>query len=171
MVAPLSSDLKLEEKMSSINHNHNKPDTYDGDRDCLTVNTCLYTIEQYLNLSQLSVPYIIISEHNTIAIASSHFKGNAAVRCYNIVNAPTVPTSSESFKTLLTAEFILADHKQRAIDKLRNLQQTGSVEKCFSAYRNVILMLGSINEREMIYRSNDRLKYHFRVEVVNANCS
>lgn len=100
-----------------------------GTRDYVTVNTWLYTVEQFLNLAQLSSPTVIINDHNKISFASSYLKENASAWWYHSVNSPNTPTTWESFKAALIAEFVPTDHCRRARDKLRKLRQTCSVEK------------------------------------------
>lgn len=155
--------------MSSINLKPNKPECYDGKRDFLTVNTWIYTIGQYLSLTQLSSPSIQITEHNRIAFASSYLKGNAAVRWYNLVNSPSVPTSWNKFKEFLILEFIPADHTPRARDKLRKLKQTTSVEHYLAEFRNIVLMIGDISEGEKIDRFVEGLKYNVKIEVMKSS--
>lgn len=157
--------------MSSINLKPNKPDTYDGTREYVTVNTWLYTIEQYLSLTQLSSPNTPLTDHNKIAFASSYLKGNAAVWWFHIVNSQESPATWGAFKARLISEFIPADHCRRARDKLRTLKQTSSVEHYLSEYRNTILMIGDMHEGEKVDRFVDGLKYNVRVEVLKTNCS
>lgn len=156
--------------MSSINLKPNKPDSFEGTRDFLTLNNWLYTIEQYLSLTRISVPTISITDHNKIAIASSYLKGNAAIWLYNKVNSSNIPATWEAFKNAISTEFIPADHTQRAREKFKRLKQVSSVEKYLSEYRNFILMIGNTNEGEKLDRFIDGLKYQVKVEVLKANC-
>lgn len=157
--------------MSSINLKPNKPEAYDGSRDYVKVNTWLYMIEQYLNLTQLSAPNIVINDHNRISFASSYLKENAAVWWYHLVNLQSTPTTWDSFKEALLAEFIPVDHTRRARDKLRKLKQTSSVERYLSEYRNITLMINDMSEGEKVDRFVDGLKYKVRVELLKLNCS
>lgn len=71
----------------------------------------------------------------------------------------------------MVAEFIPADHTRRAGDKLKQLKQIGSVERFVSEYRNLILMIGDMNDGEKVDRFVDGLKYNVRVEVLKTNCN
>lgn len=155
--------------MSSINLKPNKPEAYDGTRDYVTVNTWLYTVEQYLNLAQLSSPNVVINDHNKIALSSSYLKDNDSAWWYHLVKSPNTPSTWESFKSSLILKLVPADHTRRARDKFRKIKQLGSVEKYLSEFRNVILMIGDINEAEKVDRFVDGLKFNVRVEVLKTN--
>lgn len=157
--------------MSSINLKPSKPDTYDGTRDFLVVNTWLYKVEQYLSLTQLSSPNVAITYHNRIAFASSYLTGNAAVWWFNLVKSPETFSSWDAFKNVIVKEFIPADHTRRARDKLRKLKQLGPVEKYLAEYRNTVLMIGDNNDGEKLDRFIDGLKYGVKVEVMKSGCS
>lgn len=152
--------------MTLINLKPNKPEAYDGTRDYLLVNTWIYNVEQYLNLSQLSSQNVVVSDHNRIAFASSYLKKNAAVWWFNKVNSPESPTTWDSFKNALTAEFIPEDHCRRARNCLRKIRQTSSVEKYLAEFRNVVLMISDMNESEKVDRFLNGLKYQVKVEVM-----
>lgn len=132
--------------MSSVNLKPNNQKLYDRSRDFLAVNICLYTVEGYLILTQLSSPTIQITDMNMIAFASFYLKGHPAVWWFNIFNSPEIPTARETFKNLLTAAFLRIYHTQRAPDKLRKLRQVSSVEKYLSEYRNKVMTIGDIND-------------------------
>lgn len=157
--------------MSSINLKPNKPDTYDGRRDFLTVNTWIYKVEQFLNLSQLSSPETLITDLNRIQFASSYLTGNAAVWWFNVVNGVDAPTSWEGFRTKLVEEFIPADHNRQARDKLRRLRQNSSVEKYLCDFRNTILMISNISEDEKTDKFVSGLKYDLKLEVLKSRCN
>lgn len=156
--------------MSSINLKPNKPEAFDGNREFLIVNTRLYSVEKYLNLSKLSSPTTPLMDHDKKKFASSYLKQNAAVWWYNLVNSPSVPITWEDFKAAVVRESVPVDHTRRARDKLRNLKQTSSAEKYLSEYRNTVLMIGKINEGEKVDRFVDGLKYQAKVEVMKIDC-
>lgn len=58
----------------AVNLRPNKPETYDGKRDFLTVNTWIFNIEQYLILTQLNNNNVVISDENQIRFASPFLK-------------------------------------------------------------------------------------------------
>lgn len=157
--------------MSSINLKPNKPDTYDGKRDFLTVNAWLYQVEQYLSLIQLGSPDALISDHNQISFASSYLKGNAAVWWFNLINSNSSPTTWALFRESIVNEFVPADHARRARDKLRKIKQTGSVEKYLAEYRNIVLTINDMNDGEKMDRFVEGLKYSVKVEVLKSGCN
>lgn len=76
---------------------------YDGTQDYVVVNTWMYTVEQYLSLSQLSSPNLVITDHNKISFASSYLKNDAAIWWYHKVNSVNTPSTLENVKTDLLA--------------------------------------------------------------------
>lgn len=147
----------------------NKPETYDGRRDYLTVSTLMYTLEQYLNLSQINSPNVSLPEGSKIAFASSYMKGAAAVWWFNIVTAGNVPATWEQFKASVNTEFIPLDHVKRSRDRLRRLRQLHSVSKYLSEFRNLILAIPGMSEGEKLDRFIEGLKYPVRVEVLKTH--
>lgn len=135
----------------------------------MAVTTWLYTVEQYLSLIQLSSSSIFITDQNKISFASSYLTGNAAIWWYQLVNASNIPSTWDEFRAVLMTEFIPADHKRRARDKLRRLKQTSSVEKYLSEYPNSTLQIGDMNEGEKVDRFVEGLKFNVRVEVLKTN--
>lgn len=113
----------------AVNLKPNTPETNDGRRDILTVNTWIFKVEQYLELSQLNAPNNPISDENQIRLASTFLKGPAAIWWYNNVSSGNVPSTWNDFKYAVSQEFIPRDHSKRARDRLRNLKQTKSVAK------------------------------------------
>lgn len=87
------------------------------------------------------------------------------------MNSPNTPTTWLDFRNALLSEFVTSDHTRRARDKLRSLKQMNSVEKYLPEYRNLILMIGDMNEGEKVDRFVDGLKYNVRVEVLKSNCN
>lgn len=154
--------------MSSISLKGNKPETFNGNRDFLGVNTWLYKIEQYLALTQISSPQVTLTDLNRITFASSYFSGNAAVWWFNIVQSVAAPTTWDNFKELVIKEFIPADHTRRAREKLRKLKQLGSVEKYVAEFRNTILAISDMHEGEKTDRFVQGLKYGVKVEVMKS---
>lgn len=78
---------------SSISLKPNKPEAYEGKRDFVTVSAWLYTVEQYLCLSQVSNPAVVIDDHTKIAFDISYLKGNAAIWWFHKVNYPETPAT------------------------------------------------------------------------------
>ena len=69
----------------------NKPDSFSGYRDALTVNTWLYQTETYLNLVQVNNPEIAMDDNTKIAFASTLVKGNAANWWYILLSSRRAP--------------------------------------------------------------------------------
>lgn len=153
----------------SINLKPNKPEAYDGRRDFLVVSTWLYKVEQYLVLMQLNNPAAQLLEANRILYASTFLTGTAAVWWYTLVQSNTVPTTWDQFKAKVVAEFVPDDHVRRARDKMRKLQQTGSVSKYLAEFRNVTITIPGINDGEMWDRFCAGLKYEVRLEVMKSS--
>lgn len=155
----------------AINLKPNKPETFDGRRDFITVSSWLFKVEQYLSLTQLSNPAAPISDQNRIAFASSFLTSTAASWWFTIVQSNQVPSSWNNFRTLLLQEFVPHDHERRARDKLRRLKQTQSVSKYLSEFRNSTLMISDVSAGEMFDRFVQGLKREIRVEVLKSQCS
>lgn len=85
--------------VGSINMNTNKPEQYDGKRDCLVVNTWFHKVEEYLGLVEVSSPTMALNYSNRIMYASSFHTSTAAVWWYTIVQANRFPTYWTAFKT------------------------------------------------------------------------
>lgn len=67
-------------------------------------------------------------------------------------------------------EFILLIHSRLARDKLKNINQNTSVQRCLADYRNVIRMREYMSQGKRIDRFIDGFKYIVRVEVMKTNC-
>lgn len=127
-------------------------------------------VEQYLTLTQRSAPNAAITDHNKISFASSYLSDNAAIWWYHLVNCQSTTSTWPAFKKALFTECVPSDHTRRARDRLRELKQTGSVEKYLSEYRNITLMINDVSEGEKVDRFVDGLKYNVRVELLEMNC-
>lgn len=103
----------------SINLKPNKPDSYDGRRDYLVVNTWLYKVEQYLALTQITRPGVMLDDSSRILFASTFLTGTAAVWWYTLIQSNKIPNTWEQFKAAVVKEFVPEDHVRRARDKLR----------------------------------------------------
>lgn len=160
-----------ESNLGSINIRPNKPDTFDGKRDFLSVSTWLFKVQQYLSLIVLSNPNSVISDDNRIMFASSFMTGTAASWWYTIVQSGRTPSSWEQFRMLVLNEFVPADHVRRARDKLRRLRQTSSVSKYLADFRNCILMIDDMSEGERFDRFVQGLKHEVRLEILKTQVS
>jgi len=146
----------------------NKPETYDGRRDYLVINTWLYKIEQYLSLLMITNPNMQLDESTRITYASTFFTSTAAVWWYTLVQVGQVPTTWVAFKEAVIREFVPEDHVRRARDKLRRLTQTTSVSKYLADFRNVVLTVPDITDSEKWDKFCAGLKYEVRLEVMKS---
>lgn len=154
--------------VGAINLKPNKPETYDGRRDFLAVNTWLFNVEQYLLLSQLSNPNVPIADESRIRFASSYLKGTASVWWFNLFSAGIIPATWNEFKAAVIREFVPSDHSKRARDRLRKLRQTKSVSRYLSDFRNIILAISGMTDEEKMDRFIEGLKHSIRIEVLKA---
>lgn len=153
----------------TINLKPNKPESYDGRRDFLVVNTWLYKVEQYLVLVQLSNPGVQLTEGNRILYASTFLTGTAAVWWYTLVQSKWPPTTWEQFKAKVVAEFVPEDHVRRARERLRKLRRTTSVAKYLSDFRNLCLTVPGMTDGEMWDKFCAGLKYEVGLEVMKSS--
>lgn len=63
------------------------PDTFDGRHNAVMVSTCLYKVEVYLNLMQVSNPEVTLTDSMKIRFASLMMKGTAANWCYMLAQS------------------------------------------------------------------------------------
>ena len=61
-----------------VNLKPNKPESFAGKRDSVTVNAWLYQVEKHLNLLQMSSPDMLIDGSIRLSFASTLLSGNAA---------------------------------------------------------------------------------------------
>lgn len=126
----------------------NKPETYDGKRDFLTVNTWLYKVEQYLTLIHLTNPGTPLNDASRVMYASTFLTGTAAVWWHTVVQVNQTPATWAEFKELIVKEFVPDDHVRRSRDKLRKLKQTTSVSNFLSDFRNLVLTIPDMTDGE-----------------------
>ena len=145
---------------------HNKPEPFDGKRDCLVVNTWLYKVEQYLTLVQLTSPGMLLTDGNRILYASTFLTSTAAVWWYTVFQSNEVPIIWVAFKEAVVKAFVPEDHIRRARDRLRKLRQTSSVWKYLSDFRNIVLTIPDVTEGEKWDKFCSGLKPEIRLEVM-----
>ena len=79
-----------------------QPDSYDGRRDYLSVNTWLYKLEQYLSILMVLNPSLTrMSENGRVMLASTFLTGTAAVWWHTIVQMNKTPTTWDEFKSMV----------------------------------------------------------------------
>ena len=83
----------MENTRGSVSLEPSKPESFDGKRDCLVVNTWLYKVEQYLNLVQLTSPGMVLTHGNRILYASTFLTSTDAVRSYTVVHSNEIPAT------------------------------------------------------------------------------
>lgn len=97
-------------------------------KEFLVVNSWIYKIEIFINLTQLRSTEIVITYQNHIQFAFSYLNGSGSLCCLNIVNYGVTPINWQEKKAILIQEFVPADHSRRVRDQPRKLKQTGSWE-------------------------------------------
>lgn len=151
-----------------INLKPNKPDSFDGKRDFLVVNTWLYQVEQYLTLAELSTPGTVLSDDTKIRYTSTFMTGTAAVWWFTRVQGDTVPRNWTQFKDAIIQEFVPADHIRRSREKLRKLHQSTSVAKYLSDFRNIALTIPNMTDGEKWDKFCTGLKFDVKIEVMKS---
>ena len=81
-----------------------KPESFDGLRDALVVNTWIYQVEIYFNLMIMNNPEAAVDDNMKIILASSLLKGMAADWWFSSVQAEQAPGSWEAFKQFVRTE-------------------------------------------------------------------
>jgi len=145
----------------------NKPSTYDGKRDELSVRTWLYQIQQYLMLTEVGNGQEL-TDQVKIAFATSYMTSTAATWWYTLVSSNTAPQTWQDFEIAVTQEFIPFDSVQRSRDKLRRLTQRYSVAAYLAEFRNIVLAIPLMTEDEKVDRFCQGLKPQIRLEVMKA---
>ena len=159
------------ENQGSVNLKPNKPEPYDGRRDCLVVNTWLYKVEKYLVLAGIANPAVPLNDANQILFASTFLTGTAAVWWYTLVQSGQTPTTWNEFKAAMVEEFVPEHHVRRARERLRKLKQTHSVSKYLSDFRNMVLTIPDITEEEKFVKFCSELRYEVRLEVIKSTAT
>lgn len=152
-----------------INLRPNKPESFAGSRDFLTVNTWLYKMTQYFSLMELANSSSI-SDHTKITFASTMLSGSAAIWWYTTAQTQGVPTTWTMFEEAVRKEFIPTDHERRARDKLRSCRQSKCVSEYITRFRNVTLLVPGISEGEKWDRFVSGLKPQLAFEIRKENC-
>lgn len=145
-----------------------QPETYEGKRDFLTVNTWIYKLEQYIALQAVVNPTLDFNDGNKILFATTFLSGSAAIWWYSTVRANQAPITWDGFKNALVAEFVPTDHIRRARDKLRRLKQTKSVSHYLSEFRNILLTMADVTAGEKFDKFVAGLKREIRIEVMKS---
>ena len=148
-----------------------RPESFDGKRDALTVNTWIYQLQVYFNLIEVSDNTVELSDEVKINLASSLMKGNAASWWYMKVHSGNIPQDWTSFKQDLRHEFVPQDQVRRSRDRLRQLQQKGSVSTYLNLFRNIVIGIPNISEDEKLDKFCAGLKTEIRLEVLKAGPS
>lgn len=147
----------------------NKPEAFEGRRDALHVNTWLYQVEMYLNVSQMNSPEQLIDDNMKVTVASTLLKGTAANWWFTLVQSGQAPGQWEDFVACVRNEFIPQDSVRRARDRLRGLVQKTSVSSYLNIFRNIVIAIPDMNEGEKLDRFCAGLKPQVRLEVLKAN--
>lgn len=144
----------------------NKPETYGGRRDFLSVNTWMFKVEHYLALYQLNDTNDPIFDENNVCFGSSFFKGSAAIWWYNNVGSGNVRSTWNDFKYTVSQDSLFRDHLKRARDRLRNLKQTKSLAQYLGDFQNIVLTISRMHEDEKMDRFIQGLKHYVRIEML-----
>ena len=146
----------------------NKPGSFDGTRDAMTVRAWLHSVEKYLRLIQVG-QNTEISAETAVDFASTFMTGTAANWWFTIVHEGKVPPTWEAFKLLVETEFVPQDSTIRARDRLNKLKQRRSVADYLSEFRNVVIDIPDMSEGEKLARFTEGLKPHILLEVRKEN--
>ena len=145
----------------------NKPGSFDGTRDAMTVRAWLHSVEKYLRLIQVGQATQISAE-TAVDFASTFMTGTAANWWYTIVHEGKVPPTWEAFKLLVETEFVPQDSVIRARDRLNKLRQRTSVAAYLAEFRNVVIDIPDMSG-EKLARFSEGLKPHILLEVRKEN--
>lgn len=146
----------------------NRPSIFEGERDILAVNSWLYQMGQFLDLSQADEPDKPLTEQTRVQIASTFLSGTASSWWFTKVQNQEVPTTWENFQTSLCSEFVPQDSLRRYRDKLRRISQKSSVERYLAEFRNTVILIPNMTEDEKIDRFCVGLKPQIRLEVLKS---
>lgn len=145
------------------------PEVFDRRGDCITGHTCLYNVEQYLNLSLIASGNTVLTGKNKILFASSFLKSSAAVGWFNSVIETTLSITREAFKPVLLQKCVLVDQIKRFRDRLRKFKRTSSVWKYLSEFGNLSLPISSTHDEEKVNHCIEELKYGISVQVLKSH--
>jgi len=148
-----------------------RPEPYDGKRDAMAVNTWIYQLQVYFSLILVSNNGIELTDEVKINLASSLMKGNAASWWYMLVQSGNVPQAWVTFKEAVRREFVPQDQVRRSRDRLRELQQKGSVSSYLNIFRNITISIPNMSEDEKLDKFCAGLKPNIRLEVLKAGPS
>ena len=143
----------------------NKPESFSGKRDAMTVNAWLYQVDMYLNLLQLNNPDVPLDQNTRVSFASTLLKGNAANWWYMLVQSGKAPGQWNAFVAKVRTEFIPQDSVDRARDKLGSLRQKTSVIAYLNEFRNVVISIPGISEDEKLDKFVAGLKPEVMIDV------
>ena len=146
----------------------NKPGSFDGTRDALTVRAWIHSVEKYLRLIQVGQS-TMIGPDVAIDFCSTFMTGTAANWWYTVVHENKVPPTWEAFKLLVETEFVPQDSVVRARDRLNKLRQKTSVASYLSEFRNMVIDIPDMSETEKLARFCEGLKPHILLEVRKEN--
>ena len=96
------------------------------------------------------------------------FSGTAAAWRLTRVSTNTIPTTWEALESAVYQEFVPFNTVIRSRDKLRRLDQRTSVSKYLSEFRNIVLTIPDMNEREQVDRFCQGLKPQIPLEVLKS---
>lgn len=96
--------------LGSIKFKPVKPLLYDGRRDFITVNSCLYQMDQYFGLLALSSNSRDLEDSVKISYGSSFISQTVAAWWFTIVQSSNVPKEWGFCKMLVTSEFVPKDY-------------------------------------------------------------
>lgn len=142
-----------------------KPELFSGRRDAVAVNTCLYQVEMYLNLLQVTNPQIVLDQNTRVSFASTLMKCTAVQWWYMLVQSGQAPGNWEEFLAKVRLQFIPRDSVERARDKLRGLHQKSSVLSYLNEFRNTMKMIPGISEDEKLDEFVSGLKRYIHLKV------
>ncbi|KAG2196840.1 hypothetical protein INT46_005467 [Mucor plumbeus] len=127
---------------SGFSHKASEPDVYNGERDTVTLNAWIYSLEVYFSLVKIEHP------QEKLLYALSLLRKNAQLWYTQIstFDKNHTPQDWDELKTSLRAEFIPVDAVTKARDNMANLVQTSTVSKYINEFRRLLLQIPDMTE-------------------------
>ena len=141
----------------------NAPNTYAGNRDADSLDSWLFAVTQYLDLTGVR------EDERRILLAGTYLEGPAQT-WYRAVQGDSVPVDQkiktwDTFQGELRLNFCPLNQVKLARDRLHSLRQTGSLREYIREFRNCTLEIVGMAEDEKLDRFVRHLAPAIRQEV------
>lgn len=132
--------------MSSVNAVNNapgftrrarEPEVFNGERDSITVNSWIYSVELYFNLVKID------NTQEKLLVGLSLLRNDAQLWYSQMMafDSEHAPQDWEEFKAALRNEFIPVDALARARDRMAGLTQVSNVTSYINEFRRLLLQI------------------------------